>query len=79
MNVSNWRLSALGAAMFAAALHLATGATAQVISGLSPGRYLHTCTPLADGSVLVLGGLSEQGGQVTTLDEALIFTPAPID
>ena len=41
---ANWRLSALGAAMLAAGLHLATGATAQVI------RELDLSSPAALGT-----------------------------
>lgn len=42
-------------------------------------RYLHTCTTMKDGSVLVLGGVSLLSGQNTVLQDALIFTPAPLD
>jgi len=48
---------------------------------LSLGRYLHTCTLMADGSVFVTGGLNETmanpNGDV--LGDAWIYTPAPTD
>lgn len=42
-------------------------------------RYQHTCTTLKDGSVLVLGGLEERAGARKVLQDAWIFTPAPLD
>lgn len=44
-----------------------------------PGRYHHTCTTLADGSVLVLGGVREVNGKIEILQDALIFMPEPLD
>ncbi|MBI3181163.1 MAG: hypothetical protein HYZ28_03365 [Myxococcales bacterium] len=41
--------------------------------------YHHTCTVMADGSVLVLGGVREQAGTLEVLQDALIYTPEPLD
>ncbi len=46
---------------------------------LPSGRYHHTCTTLADGSVLVLGGVKDESGQLEVLQDALIYTPEPLD
>lgn len=46
---------------------------------LAKARHFHTCTTLLDGTVLVLGGVSVGGGTSTILQDALIFTPTPID
>jgi hypothetical protein len=47
---------------------------------LKTARYNHTCTTLADGSVLVLGGVRETSGNTfEVLSDALIYTPTPID
>lgn len=45
------------------------------------GRYLHTCTLMADGSVFVTGGLNETAANPTgdVLTDAWIYTPAPAD
>ena len=42
-------------------------------------RYLHTCSALPDGTVLVLGGLQDDWGGTAALQDAWIFTPAPRD
>jgi hypothetical protein len=41
-------------------------------------RSNHTCTTLKDGSVLILGGMNEQSGQQTVLQDALIYMPQPL-
>ncbi|HEX8822121.1 MAG TPA: kelch repeat-containing protein [Archangium sp.] len=42
-------------------------------------RHQHTCTVLEDGSVLIAGGLDDDGRQRTTLGDLVIYTPAPLD
>ncbi len=42
-------------------------------------RHQHTCTVLEDGSVLIAGGLDNEGGRRTTLGDLVIYTPAPLD
>jgi hypothetical protein len=42
-------------------------------------RYQHSCTVLEDGSVLIAGGLDNDGRQRTTLGDLVIYTPAPLD
>lgn len=49
------------------------------MDSLAKPRHYHSCTTLQDGTVLVLGGVSLAGGQSTILQDALIFTPTPID
>jgi len=46
---------------------------------LAVPRWAHTCTTLNDGSVLVLGGVEEAGGQQTILQDALIYMPQPLN
>lgn len=59
---------------------LSTGAvTVLGMPTLQDPRYQHTCTTLPDGTVLVLGGLRDTGGNPTVLQDALIFTPAPAE
>ena len=54
-------------------------AEAVALPSMNQGRHFATCTPMQDGSVLVLGGLNVVGASQTTLDEAWVFTPAPLD
>lgn len=57
----------------------AGGATGIGGPALTIPRYWHTCTPLADGTVLVLGGVNEQATQTEILQDAWIYQPTPID
>jgi hypothetical protein len=55
--------------------------TAQVqnIAALPSARHYMTCTPLLDGSVLVVGGVRTLGTTTETLSDAFIYTPVPRD
>ncbi len=57
----------------------ATGASVLERPGLQAARYHHTCTVLLDGTVLMTGGVREVNGVYEVLQDALIYTPAPID
>lgn len=47
---------------------------------LKTPRYWHSCTTLLDGTVLVLGGIREYtGSPLETIQDALIYTPEPLD
>ncbi len=46
---------------------------------LPVSRYRHSCTLLADGTVLVAGGEFDDTTTVQSLQDAFVFTPAPID
>lgn len=52
------------------------GLSASFVSDMSTARYLHTCTLLDNGMLLVTGGI-DASGQATQAIE--IFTPKPID
>jgi hypothetical protein len=50
------------------------------MGSLERPRYLHSCTALPDGTVLIAGGVDDSSGTETRfLDEVLIFTPPPRD
>lgn len=54
------------------------GVTSIGAPNLPKARYGHTCTTLADGTVLVTGGINEQpNGDVEILKDAYIYTPTP--
>ena len=42
------------------------------------GRYLHTCTVLQDGSVLIAGGVNEDSGKFTVLNTLELYVPVPV-
>jgi hypothetical protein len=46
---------------------------------ITPPRYLHTCTLLPDGSVLIIGGLDEGGGSTQVATGIYLFMPVPRD
>ncbi|WP_395842761.1 kelch repeat-containing protein [Archangium violaceum] len=46
---------------------------------LAQARHQHSCTVLEDGSVLVVGGLEDNGARRTTLGDVVIYTPVPLD
>lgn len=54
--------------------------TSAAASPLKKSLYLHTCTTLADGTVLVTGGIEEKSpGNAEVLRSAWIYTPIPGD
>jgi hypothetical protein len=55
------------------------GLTALAGPDLPIARWAHTCTTLNDGSVLVTGGINEKDATQEILQDAWIYTPAPID
>jgi hypothetical protein len=46
---------------------------------IQPARYLHTCTPLPDGSVLVSGGVDAVGAGMRQASGTYVFMPVPRD
>jgi len=46
---------------------------------ITPPRYLHTCTLLPDGSVLIIGGLDEGNGSAQVAKGIYLFMPVPRD
>lgn len=54
------------------------GTTVLGMSRLELSRYQHSCTLLADGTVLVAGGVYVDPTTRETLQDAVIFTPAPL-
>jgi hypothetical protein len=46
---------------------------------LASARYLHTCTPLSDGSVLIAGGLDAGSGSSRLAAGTYLFMPVPRD
>lgn len=60
---------------------LPSGATPAVLGlpALPVARYGHTCTALPDGTVLIAGGVYKQDPVKDALQDAFIFTPAPLD
>lgn len=56
------------------------GVTSLGAPDLPTPRYGHTCTALADGTVLVTGGINESlNGTQEILQDAWIYQPAPVD
>jgi len=49
------------------------------LPNLARGRYFHSCTTLQDGTVLIAGGEDKQGTLVEVVQDAYVFTPAPLD
>jgi hypothetical protein len=49
------------------------------LPSLARGRFFHTCTSLPDGTVLIAGGVDQQDPNVEVLQDAYVFTPAPLD
>ncbi|MDQ3266759.1 MAG: kelch motif-containing protein [Myxococcota bacterium] len=60
-----------------------TSSGGSAVLGLQPlpvGRFQHSCTLLPDGTVLVLGGLSEdEDANTAVLGDAWVITPRPRD
>ena len=55
---------------------------AHAVFGLKPlgrARYLHTCTTLPDGAVLIAGGRDLEGQGGATLGDLRVFMPPPVD
>ncbi len=49
------------------------------LPALERPRHQHTCTVLEDGSVLIAGGLDDDGRLRATLGDLVLYTPAPLD
>ena len=53
-----------------------SGLVVQVADPLNTARYLHTCTLLENGMLVVAGGIDAKGQATETIE---IYTPKPID
>lgn len=49
------------------------------LPALEQPRHQHTCTVLEDGSVLIAGGVYDEGSMRMTLGDLVLYTPAPLD
>lgn len=75
---SNGKLSSTGAAELITPTQNPTGGALGMMP-LNPPRYLHTCTSLPDGSVLIVGGLEDGEGGARLATGTYLFMPVPRD
>ena len=52
------------------------GLSVQVTDSLKSPRYLHTCTLLENGQLIVTGGIDSTGGATQSME---VYTPKPVD